>query len=57
MALKPFQDKLIEGMTAKGHSLEFAERICRQISGFGEYGFPESHMQPASPYWCMFLPG
>lgn len=41
--LKPFQDKLIEGMTAKGHSLEFAERICRQISGFGEYGFPESH--------------
>ncbi len=41
--LKPFQDKLIEGMTAKGHSADFAERICRQISGFGEYGFPESH--------------
>ncbi|MCP5160791.1 MAG: error-prone DNA polymerase [Hahellaceae bacterium] len=41
--LQPFQDKLISGMTSRGHSLEFAERICRQISGFGEYGFPESH--------------
>ncbi|PID42465.1 MAG: error-prone DNA polymerase [Proteobacteria bacterium] len=41
--LKPFQDKLIAGMTERGHSAEFARRICRQISGFGEYGFPESH--------------
>ncbi|ARU57131.1 error-prone DNA polymerase [Oleiphilus messinensis] len=41
--LKPFQQKLIEGMTARGHSADFAQRICNQISGFGEYGFPESH--------------
>lgn len=41
--LKPFQDKLINGMLNRGHSLDFAERVYRQISGFGEYGFPESH--------------
>ncbi len=41
--LKPFQDKLITGMTERGHSIDFAQRICNQISGFGEYGFPESH--------------
>ncbi len=38
-----FQKKLISGMVERGHDAEFAERICRQISGFGEYGFPESH--------------
>jgi error-prone DNA polymerase len=30
-------------MTERGYSLEFAEQIFRQIQGFGEYGFPESH--------------
>ena len=30
-------------MTAKGYALEYAERIFKQIEGFGEYGFPESH--------------
>jgi error-prone DNA polymerase len=38
-----FQDKLIEGMAANGYDREFAERCFRQIEGFGEYGFPESH--------------
>jgi error-prone DNA polymerase len=38
-----FQDKLIEGMLRNGYSREFAERIFKQILGFGEYGFPESH--------------
>jgi error-prone DNA polymerase len=38
-----FQAKMIEGMTAKGYEREFAERCFRQIEGFGEYGFPESH--------------
>jgi error-prone DNA polymerase len=38
-----FQQRLIEGMTARGYALEFAEAIVRQIEGFGEYGFPESH--------------
>lgn len=41
--LKPFQEKLTNGMLARGHSKAFAERVYRQISGFGEYGFPESH--------------
>jgi error-prone DNA polymerase len=38
-----FQAKMIEGMAAKGYDREFAERCFRQIEGFGEYGFPESH--------------
>ena len=38
-----FQKKMIEGMVANGYEAEFAERCFRQIEGFGEYGFPESH--------------
>jgi error-prone DNA polymerase len=38
-----FQEKLRAGMAAKGHDRAFAEALCRQIEGFGEYGFPESH--------------
>ena len=38
-----FQEKMVEGMAAKGYDREFAERCFRQIEGFGEYGFPESH--------------
>lgn len=38
-----FQDKLIDGMKANGYAADFAERCFRQIEGFGEYGFPESH--------------
>ncbi|HWP12270.1 MAG TPA: error-prone DNA polymerase, partial [Ramlibacter sp.] len=38
-----FQDRLIGGMLAKGYRLEFAQSIFKQILGFGEYGFPESH--------------
>jgi error-prone DNA polymerase len=38
-----FQDRLIGGMLAKGYTREFAESIFKQILGFGEYGFPESH--------------
>jgi error-prone DNA polymerase len=39
----PFRDKLINGMLANGYTAEYAEQIYRQIQGFGEYGFPESH--------------
>jgi error-prone DNA polymerase len=39
----PFRDKLIHGMLARGYSAEYAGQIYRQIQGFGEYGFPESH--------------
>jgi error-prone DNA polymerase len=38
-----FHKKLIDGMRANGYSVEFAERLFKQIRGFGEYGFPESH--------------
>ena len=41
--LEPFQKKLMDGMRKNGIPAEFAERIYRQILGFGEYGFPESH--------------
>ena len=39
----PFRERLISGMLARGYSSEYAEQIYRQIQGFGEYGFPESH--------------
>jgi error-prone DNA polymerase len=38
-----FRDKMVEGMVARGYDREFAERCFRQIEGFGDYGFPESH--------------
>ncbi len=41
--LEHFEQKLIDGMLARGHDQDFAERVFRQIQGFGEYGFPESH--------------
>ncbi|MCP3706620.1 error-prone DNA polymerase [Paraburkholderia sp. CNPSo 3274] len=41
--LRPYQADLTQRMLKKGYSLEFAERICKQIEGFGDYGFPESH--------------
>ena len=41
--LEPFRDKLLGGMKSRGYSDEFAAALYRQIQGFGEYGFPESH--------------
>jgi error-prone DNA polymerase len=41
--LEHFEQKLIDGMLARGHDRDFAERVFKQIQGFGEYGFPESH--------------
>lgn len=38
-----FHEKMISGMTAKGYTKEFAERVFKQLEGFGSYGFPESH--------------
>jgi len=38
-----FRDKLIDGMRANGYPEEFGLRLFKQIRGFGEYGFPESH--------------
>jgi len=33
----------IERMVSRGYPIDFAERVFKQIEGFGEYGFPESH--------------
>ena len=41
--LGPHRERLIAGMLRNGYKLEYAERIFKQIEGFGEYGFPESH--------------
>ncbi|MEP0847449.1 MAG: hypothetical protein HRF50_11625 [Phycisphaerae bacterium] len=41
--IEKFQLKFIRGMLVNGYSKQFAEQIYKQIQGFGEYGFPESH--------------
>ncbi|MBF6571726.1 MAG: error-prone DNA polymerase, partial [Candidatus Binataceae bacterium] len=41
--LEHFETRLVRGMLERGYTREFAEAIYRQILGFGEYGFPESH--------------
>ena len=41
--MQQFKDKLRSGMAERGYTQEFADALCRQIEGFGEYGFPESH--------------
>jgi len=38
-----FREKMVEGMVERGYERAFAERCFKQIEGFGEYGFPESH--------------
>ncbi len=37
------KDDFINGMLGNDYEREFAERCFKQIEGFGEYGFPESH--------------
>jgi len=41
--MERFRQKLLDGMLARNYTREFAERIYKQIQGFAEYGFPESH--------------
>ena len=41
--LERYRNKLLQGMAANGYEAEFAKRLCKQIEGFGSYGFPESH--------------
>ncbi|VUX44905.1 Error-prone DNA polymerase [Candidatus Defluviicoccus seviourii] len=38
-----FRDRFIAGMTGRGYEADFALRCFRQIEGFADYGFPESH--------------
>ena len=48
-----FRTRLIDGLLARGYESVFAEAIFRQIEGFGEYGFPESHA--ASFAWLAYV--
>jgi error-prone DNA polymerase len=41
--LGPFHQRLVGRMVDKGYDRDYAESIFKQIQGFGEYGFPESH--------------
>jgi len=41
--LERFEQRLVEGMRARGYEEAFARALFAQIEGFGEYGFPESH--------------
>ncbi len=41
--LGKYERRLIDGMTARGYSLEFAQGVFEQVKGFSSYGFPESH--------------
>ncbi|MGH7005994.1 MAG: error-prone DNA polymerase, partial [Alphaproteobacteria bacterium] len=38
-----FRENFIVGMVDNGYERDFAERCFKQIEGFGDYGFPESH--------------
>lgn len=38
-----FREKFLKGMQKNNYTQEFSERCFKQIEGFGEYGFPESH--------------
>ncbi len=41
--LEKFETKLLNGMRERGYTEQFAQQIFKQIKGFGDYGFPESH--------------
>jgi len=41
--LRPYQADLKRRMMENDYEEAFADRICKQIEGFGDYGFPESH--------------
>jgi error-prone DNA polymerase len=41
--IESHRERLLSRMEKKGISREFGERVFKQILGFGEYGFPESH--------------
>lgn len=38
-----YRKRMVDGMVLRGYEKDFAERCFKQIEGFGEYGFPESH--------------
>jgi error-prone DNA polymerase len=57
-----FHDKLIKGMLKNGYTQEYADRVFKQLEGFGSYGFPESlaaafaHLAYVSAWLKYFYP-
>ncbi|HKU69668.1 MAG TPA: error-prone DNA polymerase [Burkholderiales bacterium] len=41
--LEKYEAQLRKGMRDKGYRPDFIQQICKQIYGFSDYGFPESH--------------
>ncbi|OOG51578.1 error-prone DNA polymerase [Rhodanobacter sp. C01] len=41
--LEKHRERILIGMTDRGYTTAFAEKLFEQIKGFGSYGFPESH--------------
>ena len=41
--VEKFYEPLVGGMVKNGYDQAFSEAIFKQVQGFGEYGFPESH--------------
>ena len=41
--LEKHRERILTGMTERGYTTAFAEKLFEQIKGFGSYGFPESH--------------
>ncbi|MBI2254560.1 MAG: error-prone DNA polymerase [Proteobacteria bacterium] len=41
--IQNYRDKFINGMLKNGYKSDFAESCFKQIEGFANYGFPESH--------------
>ncbi|MDM7948428.1 error-prone DNA polymerase [Hydrogenophaga sp.] len=41
--LGKYERRLIDGMTERGYTPEFAQSVFEQVKGFSSYGFPESH--------------
>jgi error-prone DNA polymerase len=41
--LEEFEERLLQGLLAKGYEKSYADRIVSQIRGFSSYGFPEAH--------------
>jgi error-prone DNA polymerase len=41
--IETMRGDFIEGMLKNGYTLDFATRCFKQIEGFSDYGFPESH--------------
>jgi error-prone DNA polymerase len=41
--VEAFEARIKQGMAERGYDAVFADAIFKQICGFGEYGFPESH--------------